>query len=195
MSKRSNAFRTTALGGLVFLIPFVVVIVVGGKALATMRGVARPVAAWLGVDHVGAVAMIDIIAVVLLVVICYLAGLIATGSRMQRLQEVFDQKLLELFPRYAFVKSMTEGLGPRSGDRTLQPVLVGFDDQSQLAFEVERGPEWVVVYLPGSPDPWSGAVSLVEAGRVRRLDVDFSTAVKCLRLAGRGAATLAGTAR
>jgi uncharacterized membrane protein len=191
MRKKSSAFRTTAVGGLVFLVPFVVVILVGGKALGAMRNVARPLATWLGIDHVGAIAMIDIVAVVLLVLICYLAGIIATGSRMRRLQQTFDQKLLELFPRYAFVKSMTEGLGAGSGDKTLQPVLVHFDDQSQLAFEVERDADWVVLYLPGSPDPWSGTVSLVKPERVKPLDVDFGAATRCVRLAGRGTTALA----
>lgn len=195
MSKKNSAFRTTVLGGLVFLIPFVIVIVVGGKALGAMRNVARPIAGSLGIDHVGAIAMIDIVAVVLLIAACYLAGLVATGGRLQRLQQAFDQKLLELFPRYTFVKSMAEGLGAGSGQKTLQPVLVHFDDQSQLAFEVERGAEWVVVYLPGSPDPWSGAVSLVKPERVQPLDVDFNAATKCVRLAGRGATKLVCAAR
>jgi uncharacterized membrane protein len=195
MRNKSSAFRTTVLGGLVFLIPFVVVIFVVGKALAVMRGVARPIVERLGVDQVGAVAVIDVVALVLVILVCYVAGLLATGGRAHRLQQKFDQKLLELFPRYTFLKSMTEALGTDSADKTLKPVLVHFDDQSQLAFEVERGDDWVVVYLPGSPDPWGGAVSLVKPERVQQLAIDFNAAVKCMRLAGRGAAALAHATR
>lgn len=191
MRSKSNAFRTTVLGGVIFLIPFVVVILVVGKALAVMRGVARPLVGWLGVDRLGAIAVIDIVAAVLVVAVCYVAGLLATGDRAHRVQQAFDRKLLELFPRYAFLKSMTEALGTDTVDKTLKPVLVHLDDQSQLAFEVERGEEWVTVYLPGSPDPWGGVVSLVKPERVQRLAVDFHAAVKCLRLVGRGTASLA----
>ncbi len=190
MKSKRNAFSTTALGGLVFLVPFVVVIVIGGKALALMRSIAQPIAAQLGIDHIGAVAVIDLLAIVLLVGVCYLAGLLATRGRSHRLQQTIDRMLLELFPRYTFIKSMSESLGVETADKILKTVLVHFDDQSQIAFEVERHDEWVVVYLPGSPDPWSGAVSLVKPERVQHLDTDFKTAVKCMRLAGRGATSL-----
>jgi uncharacterized membrane protein len=190
MKSKRNAFSTTALGGLVFLIPFVIVIVIGGKALAVMRTIAQPIAAQLGIDHIGAVAVIDMLAIVLLVGVCYLAGLLATRGRSHRLQQTFDRMLLELFPRYTFIKSMTESLGVETVEKTLKTVLVHFDDQSQIAFEVERHDEWVVVYLPGSPDPWSGAVSLVKPERVQHIDTDFKTTVKCMRLAGRGTTSL-----
>jgi uncharacterized membrane protein len=190
MKSKRSAFSTTALGGLVFLVPFVIVIVIGGKALAVMRTIAQPIAAQLGIDHIGAVAVIDMLAIVLLVGVCYLAGLLATRGRSQRLQQAFDRVLLELFPRYTFIKSMTESLGVETVEKTLKTVLVHFDDQSQIAFEVERQDKWVVVYLPGSPDPWSGAVSLVKSERVQHIDADFKTAVKCMRLAGRGTTSL-----
>lgn len=191
MKSKRSAFSTTALGGLIFLVPFVIVIVIGGKALALMRAVAQPIAVQLGIEHIGAVAVIDMLAVVMLIVVCCLAGLLATRGRSQRLQQTFDRILLELFPRYTFIKSMTESLGVETFEKTPKTVMVHFDDQSQIAFEVERQDGWVVVYLPGSPDPWSGAVSLVKPERVQDVDADFKAAVKCMRLAGRGAGALA----
>jgi len=190
MQKRVNPFRTTVYGGLIFLIPFVVVIVVGGKAFGVMRAIAQPVARWLGAERIGVIALIDLLALVLLLVVCYLAGRVATSSRGMALYQAFDEKLLNLFPRYGFVKSMTEGLGEGAQTQTFKAALVRFDDQSQLAFEVERCSQGVVVYLPGSPDPWSGAIALVEPDRVQLLDTDIKTAVKCLRVAGRGATAL-----
>lgn len=197
MKKKPNAFRTTVLGGLIFLVPFVVVLLILGKAFAITRAAAAPIAGAIGIDHVGAFALIDLLAVLLLVGVCWLAGHLATSRRGRALYEAFDEKLLNLFPRYGFVKSMTESLAAGKDQVTLPVVLVRFDDQSQLGFEVERSDVQVVVFLPGSPDPWSGAVSLVSPDRVQRLDVDFKTAVKSIRLLGRGAgrfATYAGPA-
>jgi len=171
---------------LIFLVPFVVVLLIVGKAFAVMRAVATPMAEASGLDHLGVFAMIDLLAVLLLVGVCWLAGHLAMSQRGRKLYEAFDEKLLNLFPRYGFVKSMTESLAADQGETTLPVVIVRFDDQSQLAFEVERTEAQVIVFLPGSPDPWSGAVSLVTPDRVQRLDVDFKTAVKSIRLLGRG---------
>ena len=189
MKKKANPFRTTAIGGAIFLVPFVVVLLVVGKALAVMKLAAEPIAQAMGLEHVGAVAVINSIAVLLLVVLCWIAGRLATSRRGQVLYQAFDEKLLDLFPRYGFVKSMAEGLSKNTDGQgaTLPVVLVQFDDQSQIAFEVERTLQQVVVFLPGSPDPWSGTVSLVTPDRVQRMDVDFNTAVRSIRLLGRGA--------
>ena len=70
-------------------------------------------------------------------------------------------------------------------------MLVRFDDLAQIAFEVERGPgNLVTVYLPASPDPWSGSVSHVTADRVEAVAADFTTVVKSLRKIGRGSSRL-----
>lgn len=191
MSASNNPVRTTIVGGLIFLLPFVVVVLIVGKAFSLMRAIAQPVAVALGIDRIGAFAVIDLLAILLLLGICYLAGLVATSGRGRNLHRTFDARLLDMFPRYGFIKSLTESLGGDGSQQTLKVVLVHFDDQSQLGFEVERSDTRVVVYLPGSPDPWSGAVCFVEPARVKPLDVDFRTAVKSLRLVGRGAVGLA----
>jgi len=191
VTQRTSAVRTTILGGLVFLIPFVVLLAIAGKAYEVMRVIAQPIADAIGMEWMGAVLVVNAITALVTIVVCYVAGLLATKAAGQRLYRRVDDRLLDLFPRYSFLKALASGY--TSDQRsTLSVVLVRLDDQSQVGFEVERDAEQVVVYLPGSPDPWSGAVTFVTPDRVGRLDVDFNTAVKKLRLAGRGALELIG---
>lgn len=186
MSSRSNPIRTTMIGGLLFLVPFVIVVLLVGKALQIMRMVATPLAERLGVERIGMVAAIDIVAIALMLGLCYIAGRIATSERGRRVYHVLDQRLLDIWPRYGLVKAMASGVAKERTER-IRPVLVRFDDLAQLAFEVERDATRVVVYLPGSPDPWSGSVAYVEADRVTPLAGDVHAMLKTLRGAGRGA--------
>jgi uncharacterized membrane protein len=191
----SGAIRTTIVGGLLFLIPFVVAVVIAGKALQIMRMVAKPIVEVMGVDRVVMVAMIDVVAIVLLVGLCYLAGRIAVSERGRRVYRALDERLLDIFPRYGFVKAIASGVA-KDRAQQIRPVIVRFDDLEQFAFEVERDGSRVVVYLPGSPDPWSGSVALVETGRVTPVAADVPGVLKSLRGAGRGAlAVLAGGVR
>ena len=135
------------------------------------------------------VAVIDIVSVLAMVAVCYGAGLLATSARGQRAYQRMDDRLLDLVPRYGFIKSMASGLHKET-TTAMTVVLVPFDDQSQIGFEVERNEDWVVVFLPGSPDPWSGAVSYVTADRVTPLPVDFNRAVRAMRMAGRDSLSL-----
>ncbi len=194
-SKSSSALRTTIVGGLLFLIPFVVVVVIAGKALQIMRMVAKPIVEVLGVDRVAMVAMVDVIAIVLLFGLCYLAGRIAVSERGRRVYRALDERLLDIFPRYGFVKAIASGVA-KDHAQHIRPVIVRFDDLEQFAFEVERDSARAVVYLPGSPDPWSGSVALVEADRVTPVAADLPVVLKSLRGAGRGSlAVLAGEVR
>ena len=182
--------RTIVIGGVVFLVPFAVVLLVFGKVFGVFRRLAEPLDAMIPVEAVAGIALANILAVVLILVACFVAGFVATSTLGQRLYQRVDEWLLNLVPRYAFVKSLTESLGGQQLS-TLRPVLVRFDDLAQIAFEVERGPgDVVTVYLPGAPDPWSGSVSHVTAGRVEAVAADFTTVVKSLRKIGRGSGEL-----
>jgi uncharacterized membrane protein len=71
--------------------------------------------------------------------------------------------------------------------KSMQPVMVQFDDNSQLGFEIERLDDGqVVIYLPGAPDPWSGSVVYFHADRVKKLELSASEAINNVRRFGRG---------
>ena len=188
-----KTIRTIAVGGLIFLVPFAVALLLLGKVYSVSKQVAEPLDGLIPIEAIGGVALANILAVAIIVLACFLAGLVATRTWGQRLYKKFDDILLNLIPRYGFIKSMTENLGGQH-ESTLRPVLVRFDDLAQIGFEVERGPgDLVTVYLPGSPDPWSGSVAQVTSDRVDALAVDFATVIQSLRKLGRGSSALIGS--
>jgi uncharacterized membrane protein len=185
--------KTTILGGLVFLVPCIIVILLVAEAFKVMGLLAAPLSTWIPVDSIGGIATANIITVLAILIVCFLAGLVATSGVGRRIYRSMDDKLLMLFPRYAFVKSMTESMSADEVKKTLQPVRVTFDDHSQIAFEVERDEQGLVtVFLPGAPDPWSGSVAQVTNDRIEDLDTNFNAVVQSLRKAGRGASQLLG---
>ena len=85
------------------------------------------------------------------------------------------------------------------GDETrpeMKPVLVEFEGVSRIGFETERSVDGqiVVVFLPGSPDPWAGKTVLLKSDDIKPLNVDFGTAVACCEQLGRGSVSLLGNA-
>ena len=75
-----NFLKTTVIGGLVFLVPLVVLGLVIGKAIGVMLIVAEPMASFLPVDSIGGVALANLIALACIVLICFLAGLLANEA-------------------------------------------------------------------------------------------------------------------
>ena len=124
-------------------------------------------------------------ALVLIVILCFLAGQIARSHLGKKISISVESKMLALVPRYAFIKSMTAAFSGTESENLLKPVWVKFDDYSQIAFEVSRADKGVVtIYLPGAPDPWAGSIVHVDPERVEILDAEFSEVIKSLRKVG-----------
>ena len=71
---------------------------------------------------------------------------------------------------------------------SMKPVLVRFDDSWQIAFKIDRiEDDRVVLYLPGSPDPWSGAVSIVALERITPLDIPSKSVTGLMKQLGKDA--------
>jgi uncharacterized membrane protein len=186
---------TTLIGGVVLLLPVAVALAVVGQALALVGQAAKPLLALLPDKSVGGVALATLATLLLLLMICYAAGLLARAALGRRLSETFEGKLHALYPRYTVFKGMTQSMFGHQSGAPSKVVQVSFDDQQMLALEVERLPDGrVVVFLPGAPDPWSGSVVLVDPARVAALAVELAALQRALKGLGHGTAALLGRA-
>jgi uncharacterized membrane protein len=168
-----------------------VVLAVLGQGLALMARVAEPLAAMLPNRQVGGVAFATLVAVLLLVLLCYGAGRLARMALGRTLSASLEDRLQALYPRYTIIKGMTQALGVDGVKSTLKTVLVDFDDHQVLAVEVERTADGrVVVFVPGAPDPWSGNVVVVSPERVGGLPADIGALNRSLKRIGHGCAAL-----
>ncbi len=94
----AGAAKATGLGGAVFLIPGVLAFFVLGKVFNMLRSLATAVGPKLGlVDVLGAV-ILDAAAIALVVLACFLAGLIARRATAQLMRGKLDQALPGSFP-------------------------------------------------------------------------------------------------
>lgn len=182
-----HVLRTTILGGALFLAPFVILLILLGKALEITRGAIRPIAERLPFESLIGLEAPKILAGLLLVVVCFVAGLFARTSRAKRLVGWLETALLSNLPGYSFMKNVGEEYAAGTPTGGHESVLVRLDDSYQLGFLVERlASGHVVVFLPGAPKPWSGDVLIVEDSRVTLLSPSSKVAVTCLQQLGSG---------
>ncbi len=179
--------KTTIIGGLIFLIPVVIVVAVVGKAFEIMLIVAKPLDALIPTDSIGGIALANILAILAITLCCFIAGFIAKSALARKGYRALDTALLAI-PGYAFVKGFTDSMdNSEETAKSFLPVMVQFDDNAQIGFEVERVNNGnVVVYLPGAPNPWSGSVAYFSEERVKKLDMSVAQAISNIRQLGRG---------
>jgi uncharacterized membrane protein len=181
--------KATLVGGLMFLVPVVLVAVVLRHALQLAGKLAAPLAAVLPVSHVGGVGVVTLVAIVILVIIAFLAGLLARTAPGRRVTHWFEESLLGGLPQYRMVKSLADGLTQLEAGGALQPVLMRGDEGWMLGYQMEVLPNgWRVIFLPASPTPMSGNVMYVEASRVKPLDLSMREAMLLVKRLGIGSA-------
>ena len=179
--------KTTVMGGIVFLVPIVILVAIIGKALALASHFAAPLAEILPIETFAGFAVVNLLAFLILVLVCFLAGLAAKTGPARRFVNSLEDKILSKVPAYEFLKSKMTAMVPADEAEGLKPVLARFDDAWQIAFEVERiEGGMVTLFLPGAPDPWSGSVCYMTEDRVKSLDVNLLPTLNALKGLGKG---------
>ena len=185
----SNFLKTTVLGGVIFLVPIVAFIAIIGKSLQITIKLATPLAKILGISSVEGIVATELLAIVILLLICFLAGLAAKTNRAKKFVEYLEINILEKVPAYALLKAKSQNILNSKEAEDLVPVMARFDDSWQFAFEIERVEQGqVVIFMPSSPDPWSGAVAIVTADRITPLNLTSLSTANILKRLGKGAA-------
>ena len=179
--------KTTVIGGIVFMVPIIIFIAIIGKAIELTNKLAAPLTALIPVDSIGNIAMANLLAVVIVFLICFLAGLAAKSTLARKSIVALESRVLSKIPVYGLLKSKIDAIVKPEKAEGMKPVLARFDDSWQIAFEVERIQRGVVaIYLPGAPDPWSGSVCFVTEDRIQPLELTLPPVLRILKGIGKG---------
>lgn len=162
---------TTVIGGLVFLVPVMFLVFMLGKAVGFMMVIAEPLAALIPVDTVGGVALATLIAILAVVVVSFLAGLVARHTLASGLMKMLESKVLMNIPGYSIVKSIKSGYDSSDTD-SMKAVAIQLGSAQRIGFEVEKLPDGrSMVYIPSVPNTWTGVTQILPAEQITYLNV------------------------
>ena len=191
----ARMLETTFVGGLLFLLPLVVVAILLTHAIRLAGKLSKPITDTLQVDAVIGSGGEEVLAILMLVAVACVAGLFArtkTGRSMMRWGE---SSLLGGLPQYQMVKSMAEGLAQVEGADGARPALINIEEAWQLGYVLEPlGNGWVAVFLPQAPTPLSGNAMYMPEERVRPLTITMVQAMAIVKRMGLGSAEALGRA-
>ena len=136
-------FKATIAGGLLFLLPVVLILIVLRHAMRLAVKVTKPISDLLPVEAVLGVRRETFLAVLLLILISLVAGLVAKTNAGRRFIRWCENSFLGGLPQYQLVKSMAEGLARVESAEGVQPALVSIEDGWQIAYLLEFAREWL----------------------------------------------------
>lgn len=191
MGKSVDFIKTMILGGIVFLLPLVLVFAVVSQGLQIMTMITEPLSKLFPIETIAGIAFVNFLAIVAIILMCFIAGFMAKSLLGKRVFESVDKKLLSV-PGYALLKARLAGnIGIGVEEGTLIPVLVDLGSRSQIGFSIEGvSEERVAVFLPGAPDPWSGSIVFVSENQIKPLQADIQQTKNVFESLGRNSAEL-----
>jgi uncharacterized membrane protein len=176
--------RTTLIGGLLIILPIYVAVLLLAKAVKGLLGLLAPVTAQLPAG----VEFRQLIAILLLVAVCFVVGLIVRTGTGLRAKNAFEQAVLEKLPGYTFLRGLAKRLTGSSEENTLQPALVEIEDALCPAFIVEELDDGsFTVLVPSAPTPMAGSIFILPRERVHPVDIPFAKAIGVFSKWGTGA--------
>jgi uncharacterized membrane protein len=178
--------KSTIIGGLVVLVPVVVLGTIAVWVVQTALQAIAPVLEWLPDKSFAGVSLAALSAVGGLVLGCFLAGLFAQTTIIRHLSERAERFAL-FVPGYALMKNVGANLVGIEGKHPARTVLVRFDGWWQLGFQMETLPDSrQVVFIPGVPRALVGTLHIVAPDRVQPLGMSVSAALDALSRLGLG---------
>jgi len=187
MKKIFDFVKTMVIGGVLFFIPLIILIVILQKAFQIAAVLVMPIIKLLNVTHIFGIGVEIIVAIAIILFILYLGGLISKTSRAKKAVKKIEDALLSKVPGYDMIKNMGESFVGFEGNTSISTVLARIEDAWQYGFLIEEiEGEQYAVYVPGAPNPMSGSVYILEKTRIKKTNIPLQAAMKSLRGLGIG---------
>src|SRR6266581_4428352 len=153
--KRTFPFlKTTLMGGLLVLLPLWLMALLIAKAVGLIKSLAAPVVAQLP----GQLHHPTLIAVLLLLAVCFLTGLIMRTALGRRGADAIESHFLNRIPGYTFIRSLTHRfVGGEEGPFAACLAAIGDTLVPALVVE-EHDNEQCTIFVPSAPTPGVGAI-------------------------------------
>ncbi|MCI0365460.1 MAG: DUF502 domain-containing protein [Phycisphaerales bacterium] len=185
-------FKSTILGGLLFLIPIVLTIVILREAFRLVVRAFRALTRFLPAETVAGIVVADAAAVLAITVVCFALGLFV-GTRIGRsLSSKLERTVLRKVPGYSLLKSATHSVAGEKGATDVSVALARIEDAWTLAFVMERHNNGLyTVFVPSAPTPAAGSIYYLTEDRVRPLEnITVAAVSPCIMRLGVGSAEL-----
>jgi len=167
--------KTTLIGGLLIVLPVYIAALLILKAVQGLVTAVKPITAAIP----GSVKFEEILAILILAAICFIAGLIVRTRAGLRAKNLIERRVLQRLPGYTLLQGLTGRIMGQADDPAFAPCLAEIEEALVPALIVEKLENGsFTVLVPSVPTPMAGAVYILPPERVHPVDVPFTVALR-----------------
>jgi len=193
VSRFINFVKTTAIGGLLVIVPIAIILFVLGQLLLALFALATDFMAWLRIDVNDALIILGI-AIAALVGLCFVTGLIVRTRLGDAMKRWFARHVASRIPMYNAIASLTKRFAGVDGTQ-FAPVEVDLynSEARAMGFLVETLPgNRCAVFVPTAPVATVGNLFVVSLDKVSQIDASMADTLSVITQWGVDAGDLYG---
>ena len=193
MNKLTAFLKTAAGGGLMVLLPVLLLCLLLAEMLQLVVALATPIAGLLQEGGLEKVANPVLVALVLLAGTSFAIGMAMKSKAGRRFGQWIENATLKRLPVYAALKRLIRGFAGTEAGETFMPALLEIDAGIQeIVYVVEESEDGLAaVLVPHAPTAFSGPVKIVDRKRLTLLDTNIGDLSRSLSHWGVGTVPLA----
>jgi uncharacterized membrane protein len=193
VNKLTAFLKTAAGGGLMVLLPVLLLCLLLAEMLQLVVALATPIAGLLQEGGLEKAANPVLVALVLLAGTSFAIGLAMKSKAGRRFGQWIENTTLKRLPVYAALKRLTRGFAGTEAGETFLPALLEIDAGIQeIVYLVEESEDGLAaVLVPHAPTAFSGPVKIVDRKRLTLLDTNIGDLSRSLSHWGVGTVPLA----
>jgi len=192
MKGPKSAFRTNVIYGLLVLVPLAVIVLLLAKMVEILEKIAEPLNLHSAIGVIGAI----ILALLLILLICFIVGAIVRTRLGSWSYEMFERKILIQIPGYNIISNALKGFAEkRTAYRAVLVQLYG-PGTGVLGFVMEENENGsITVFVPSVPTLTVGSLHIVDRERVTMLEAGSIDVTNCISQWGIGSQKILGSTR
>jgi uncharacterized membrane protein len=183
--------KATVVGGLLFMVPLILFLVVLRHGVEFAKKAVGPLAGHLPVRSVAGVTVVTLASAVLLLLLALLAGLFSQTAAGQKLKDWLEYTIVGRMPGYSLLKGLVGESSDLERGANVVPALAWIEESWVYAFVMEVHDDGNrTVFVPGAPSPLSGAIYFLPEDRIRPLDASTASVMASIHRLGLGSADI-----
>lgn len=189
MKKILLYLKATITGGILLLVPLLVLALAIIKIVQLLRRAVVPIAHHFPIPDLG-IGKDTLLSILLLLLLSFCAGLFMYTRLARQFKQILEDQILVHVPGYTYLKALSTDKLLQNPNSTWKPAVLQGEGQGSICFVVEESEHFYSLFLPSSPSPSSGSVCVRNKNEVILLKATFSETVIMLKQLGKGAAAM-----
>ena len=186
MSILKSSTRSLVIGGIFFVLPILIIVILGGKIIK----LALPIGHWLsntlGLHSVFGKASVLIACLLVILIICLISGYLIQKGLMHKWNNRVEEKLFIHFPSLQMFKYRFLAEEDNSMYDFWQAILLKDENSYIIAFITETTEEFLTLYIPDAPRLDAGEVRYVPKKSIEYHSITMKKAMGSLYAFGKG---------